>query len=319
MKPRVIFMGTPLMVVPTVEAIYNTAELVAVFSAPDKEGHRGKRLICPFPAQFAREHNIPCFQPISLKDETVVRSIEELKPDLIIVYAYGYILPQTILDIPQWAALNYHCSLLPKYRGASPIQSALLNGDIETGISVQRMVFKLDAGPLVLSKTIPIESEDDFLSLCEKTSKLNAELTPTIIRLYQENQVVEIPQDETQATYCTKIKKQDGCINWNQSATQIYNQIRAFAGWPQCFTYWNKKVLKILRAGIIHPSDCSNSDESVPGEVLEANKQGLMIQTGSGVLSIQMVQLENKKAMDYRSFLNGYPIEKGTVLKYEPI
>ncbi|MDH4128931.1 MAG: methionyl-tRNA formyltransferase [Spirochaetota bacterium] len=307
-KLKTIFMGTPEYVIPSLELTYNNSDLLAVFTAPDRKGGRGNNFIILKPKEFAQTYNIPVYQPNSLKDSKIVNILQDLTPDLLIVNAYGFILPKTILEIPKLAPINLHGSLLPKYRGASPIQSALVNGDKETGITVQIMNEKLDEGDIIYQLKTPIDEDDDYISLSNKLSKLSADCVRDVIKLFEEKKINPIVQ-ASGASYCSKIKKEDGIINWADSFEIISNKMKAYINWPQSYCYYEKKKIIIHKISLVN-----DSKEYNPGTIVQVNKNGIFVQCGSGLINILMLQPEGKKPMNYLSFLNGHKWEINKVL-----
>lgn len=306
-------MGTPDFGVPVLDAIINNYKLLAVVTQPDKSVGRNQ-IITPSPIKkFALAKEYQVLQPISLKGNIeFIQQIKDLKPDLIIVVAYGFLLPQEILDIPKYGVINIHASLLPKYRGASPIQSAILNGDKETGVSIMLIDAQMDHGPLLGQRTIKITANDNFKSLHDKLAKLGADLLLEIVPKYYSEQIKPVTQDEAKATYCQLIKKEDGKIDWSKSAEEIERQVRAFTPWPGAWTIWDKKSLKILKAVVNASTRLSMTTGSI-GEVFKVNS-GLAIACGQGALEILELQLEGKKPMSAKEFLNGYPGIVGAIL-----
>ncbi len=312
---KTIFMGTPSLVENVLTLLHEKTDLVGIVTAPDARGKRGKKLLIPYPKQFAIENNVTFFQPETLKkNDELYNNLSELSADIIVVISYGYILPKRFINLPKLRSVNIHASLLPKYRGASPIQSALLNGDDVTGITIQEISRKLDCGDMILKKSVSIEQTDNYFSLLAKLCDLSASATREYLMLEENGSVHTIEQDDNEAEYCYKIKKEDGCIDWNEPAERIFNQIRAFAEWPKSFTSLEGKKMIIHRAELME-----DYDKGKPGEIVKADKTGLYVSASDGVLSIKDLQLEKCKMLDYKSFLNGNKIKPGTVLtKPEP-
>ena len=297
---KTIFMGTPEYVMPSLEALYEETEVIALFTGPDRRGGRKNLSIIPKPKEFAETHHIRIFQPTHFNDE-VMGGIESLKPDLLVVNAYGFILPQKVLDTPKLAAINLHGSLLPKYRGASPIQSSLIHGDQVTGITAQIMAEKMDAGDIIHQVTTQIDEDDDYNTLSYRLSLLSASCLRDVIAFYKDNQVIRKAQNHSDASYCKKIKKEEGLIDWTDSYETLSHKIKAYIHWPQSYTYYkNKKI-------IIHKvQKADDTMGSSPGSIKQFSKQGIIIQCGDGSIRILSLQLENKKVMDYKAFLNGH-------------
>lgn len=302
-KYQVVFFGTSEFAIPTLDALAKSSNISvkAVVSQPDMPSGRHQK-IEPTPVKlYAQTINIPVLQPKKIKrNEDFCRLLEELEADLFVVVSYGQIIPRNILEIPKHGAINIHGSLLPKYRGASPIQHALLNGDRITGVTFIKMNEKMDEGDILLLKKYEIQEQDTLPLLYKKLAILGAALAPVVITDYLEGTLTPLPQDETKATKCGKIEKNDGKIDWKKwSALEINNRIRAFTPWPGCFTSWNGKRLKILSAKTGTTSTSLNPGTMrVTGDILE-------IGTREGVLIPTELQLEGKKSCDTKTFLNG--------------
>ncbi|MFH1218685.1 MAG: methionyl-tRNA formyltransferase [Candidatus Peregrinibacteria bacterium] len=290
---KILFLGTPKFAVPSLKILNEVPyiDIEAVITQPDRPN--------PSPVKIEAEKlNLKIHQPKNNKE--LNETLKKYKVDAYIVIAYGMILSKQALSLPKIAAINVHASLLPKYRGASPIQEALLNGDIETGIAIMKMVEKLDEGPVYLIKKVPIELSDNFESLSTKLAEITSLILPFTIEDIIHNELHPLPQSEKGASYCRKIKKEDGKIDWNTSAEEILNKIRAFTPWPSAFTSFHNKQLKILKATV----EAKNSQNS-PGTIYLENKT-LKISTKIATLIPAKVQLEGKKEMDAQSFINGH-------------
>jgi methionyl-tRNA formyltransferase len=317
---RTILMGTPEFA----ERIFSKAvpelvdkglEIVAVITAPDKPVGR-KQVLIPSPVKkWALGANFSVLQPDKVRKPEWVAKIKELKPDLIILTAFGQIIPQEILDIPKYKALNIHPSLLPKYRGASPIQSAILNGENETGVCLMIMDQELDHGPILAKSKIQIlNSKITYKELSEQLSDTGAELLIKNLFDYIEEKVIPEEQDHSQATFCKLIKKEDGKIDWNKSAREIDCQIRAFQEWPESHTIFDNKILKILEADFKNPSTALGASKKNGEVFLDEDKQ-LCVQTGNSILILKTLQLEGKKPTSAKEFLNGHKDIIGTILQ----
>ncbi len=301
MKLKTIFMGTPNYVMHTIKALYENSELLGIFTGADKLSGRGKKLNITGPKSFALKHDIPVFQPNTFKgNHGVENQIKLLEPDLIVVNAYGFILPNNILSIAKLASVNLHGSILPKYRGASPIHYAILNGDKSTGITAQIMVQQLDAGDIIHKIETPIYDEDDYYSLSERLSLISAECIKDVLSLFIDNRIIRVPQDHNEVSFCKKITKVDGIINWNDEAKTILNKVRAYIKWPKSITYYKGKKIIIHKLAIV-----DKSSDKKPGTIIKADKHGLYVQCRGGMISILSLQLEGKKELDFISFLNG--------------
>jgi len=282
--------------------------IVAVVTQPDKPKGRELKLT-PSPVKILAEKlNLPVLQPLKARDEKFISELRELKPDLIVVVAYGQILPQTILDLPQFGCLNVHTSLLPKYRGAAPIQWAIADGEPETGVTIMKMDAGLDTGAILSVRRTPILATDDSQILHDRLAQLGAELLAETIPDFVAGKIVPLPQPAEGFTYAAKIKKEDGQIDWNKPAVQIWNRLRAFTPWPGAFTFLKTEskpqLLKILKAEI----DESNGPT---GTVLSADKTGIVVGCGENALRILELQREGGKRLTAEQFLAGFPIKAG--------
>ncbi len=306
---KVIFMGTPDFSVPSLLSLINNSNVIAVVTQPDKKVGR-KQAITPAPIKkVALEHKIEVLQPEKIKgNANFEKQIKDLQPDLIVVVAYGFILPQEILDIPKYGVINVHASLLPKYRGASPIQSAILNGDQETGVSLMLIDDQMDHGPVLTQESLKINDNDTFESLHDKLAQLGADLLAETLPKYIKGSIKPVTQNEKDATYCQLIKKEDGKIDWTKSAEEIERQVRAFNPWPGVFTFWKGKQLKVIKSKVI------KSKEHNVGEIFKDNEM-LAVACGKDTLEILELQIEGKKQMSAKEFLNGYSEIIGAILK----
>ncbi|MBN1258508.1 methionyl-tRNA formyltransferase [Candidatus Peregrinibacteria bacterium] len=300
MKISVVFAGTTRIAVPLLKALAEDGRFGVrlVITQTDKPAGR-KMELSPSPVKIAAEQcQLPVFQPENINAEASAGRLRTLAPDLMVVMAYGQILKPDVLGIPKYGCLNIHGSLLPKYRGASPVQNSLLNRDKETGISLMRMAEKMDAGAVYAEFAIPIGEDDDASTLTDKLAAITAEKIPDALKSIAEGKLKPEPQDESKVTFTTKIEKADGNINWTEDAKVIAAKIRAFAGWPKAFTFFGGKRLIILRS--------KGMDEKTglaPGTVFSNGK----IATGNGILIPLVVQAEGKKPQTANDFINGNP------------
>ena len=260
---------------------------------------------------LAETLNLPVLQPLKARDEKFVSELRELKPDLMIVVAYGQILPQAILDLPPHGCLNVHTSLLPKYRGAAPIQWAIANGDAETGVTIMKMDAGLDTGPVLATRRTPILPTDDSQILHDRLAQLGAELLVETIPAYVAGKIQPQPQPAEGSTYAAKIKKEDGQIDWNIPAEKIWSRLRAFTPWPGAFTFLQTEpkpsLLKIWKAEAVGASGPA-------GTVLSADKTGVIVACGQGALRILELQLEGGRRMTAEQFIAGHPLKAGAKL-----
>ncbi len=321
---RIIYMGTPQFAVPTLEALINGArpglvlpegyDIATVITRPDKPVGRGKELVFSPVKQAALAYGIPVWQPGSLKRPENIEALAAYHADLYIVAAFGQILPQAVLDLPRFGTLNIHASLLPKYRGVSPISEAILQGDTETGVTIMLIDAGVDTGPTLLQRTIPIAEDDTTGSLTIKLAELGASALLEALPLWIQGKITPQPQNEQLASYTHMLRKEDGEIVWNRPATTLARAVRAYSPWPSAYTYWRGKLLKIISA---HAGVSEPGEETKPGTVSlrkEHGRQIFSVVTGNGLLIVDHLQLEGKKAMSADEFLRGYPQIEGDVL-----
>ncbi|HDQ23009.1 MAG TPA: methionyl-tRNA formyltransferase [Candidatus Uhrbacteria bacterium] len=311
---KIIFMGTPEFSVPILGALINNYNVVAVVTQPDKKIGRKQILTAPPVKKIALANKLKVLQPEKIRDNSeFIQHLKALKPDLIVVAAYGFILPKELLDIPKFGAVNVHASLLPKYRGASPIQAALLNGEKETGVTIMLINEKMDEGHLLAQKAITITNDDNFKTLHDKLSILGAHLLIDTLPKYLSSQIKPQKQDDNRATYCKILTKKDGKIDWRKSALEIERQVRALNPWPGTWTTWQNKILKILEVEILNPQ--INCAESEIGKTFLTKQQALAINCKQGSLILKKLQPEGRKPMAAKEFLNGYQEIIGSILK----
>jgi len=305
---RIIFMGTPDFACPTLQSLIERGEnLVAVVTQPDRPKGRGQKMLPPPVKELAEKHGIPVYQPPKVRDPGFVDIIRELKPDVIVVVAFGQILPKALLDIPPHGCINVHASLLPRYRGAAPLNWCIINGETETGVTTMLMDVGLDTGDMLLIRKTALDENEDVQSLHDRMSTMGADLlTETVDRL-QTGDIVPQAQDNSANCYAPMLKKDDGIINWHSDARTIHNQVRGLAVWPGACSVIDGQVLKIFRTVI-------GEGSGEPGTVLQAAKGRLEVACRSGSLFLQELQLAGKKRLDCTSFLAGYPVSAGTLL-----
>lgn len=310
MPLRIIFMGTAELACASLRALLNSPEFAvqAVVTQPDRPKGRDLKLQPSEVKKLAVAANIPVLQPERAREPQFVEQLKQFAPDYIVVIAYGQILPKVILETPKLGCVNVHTSLLPKYRGAAPIQAALLNGDAETGVTIMLMDEGLDTGPILSQRAIPIDANDDAATLHDKLATVGAELLlPTLID-FAGGRIQARTQDHAQATHVKKIKKEDGQLDFTQPARVLQNRIRAFTPWPGAFTFQRTndkaRLLKIWRAEVI-------SGTGQPGTVLAADNAGIVVACGTDALRILRLQREGGRQMGAAEFLQGNPIRIG--------
>ncbi|MCR4850780.1 MAG: methionyl-tRNA formyltransferase [Lachnospiraceae bacterium] len=307
---KIVFMGTPDFAVCSLEQLIKAGhEITCVVTQPDRAKGRGRELaFCPV-KECALKHGLPVFSPVKIKDPEAVAELKKYEADIFVVAAFGQILSEEILNMPKYGCVNIHASLLPHLRGAAPIQWSILNGDSETGVSIQQMEKGLDTGDVLLSRAIPIEDTDTGSSLFDKLMILGGELIVELLPMIEQGTAKRVRQDEDKATYASKITKEMGHIDWSKDAAHIERYVRGLNSWPSAYTYIDGKMLKIWGAKI-----SGDDTDAVPGTVTKITPDKITIQTGGGCIDITEVQLEGKKRMSTEQFLRGFKIKEGLVL-----
>lgn len=311
---KIVFLGTPLIAVPSLQYIFKQPdiEVAAVVTQPDKKAGRGQCLTCSSVKCLALEENLPLYQPTSIrKDAGLIKILKELQPDFFITFAFGQILSQEVLDIPKFGTINLHASLLPKYRGANPIQAPIINGDKFTGITTMLTDIGIDTGAILLQKVIEITENMNSAELTEIISKESPELLYQSIKGLFEDKIKPIPQNHEEATHAPKVNKDDGILDWNESALQIHNKVRGFKPWPSTYTYINGTCIKITETRLYKESVKSGNI----GEIIGKINTGINVATGNGIITITKVQPACKKEMDALSWYNGARLPKGSFFK----
>jgi len=303
---RIVFMGTPQFSVPALEELIGSKnELVAVLTQPDKPEGRGRTLTQSPVKLKAQEHGIKVLQPGSLRNADEVERLADLKPEVIVVSAFGQILPRSVLDIPEYGCLNIHPSLLPLYRGATPIPTAILSGDDKTGVTIMLLDEGMDTGPILTQYEVGINPDDTTGSLTSKLAQAGACLLVETLQPWCDRTLTPQPQDESKASYTYPISKKDGAIDWQMSVSEICRMIRAFYPWPGSYTLWQGRTLKIIGAVPLHKDGIT-----APGRVVSlplGSPVALGVETGNGILGLVDIQLEGKKIMKADEFLRGQP------------
>lgn len=312
---KVLFAGTPDFAVnPLIALIQAQHQIVGVFTQPDRKAGRGKKLTPPPVKLAALKHDLPVFQPENLQDQAAL--IKQLGADVMVVVAYGVLLPQTILDIPRLGCLNIHASILPRWRGAAPIQRAIEAGDTQTGVSIMRMELGLDTGPVYTTLTTDISTTDTSQTLHRRLAELGAQgICDVLEKLHQDSCLQAQIQNHTEALYAKKITKAEANINWTRSAPEIDQQIRAFNPWPIGQTHHNNMRIRVWQASIANGMTKKEyeTDHSI-GEILHISNDGVDIQTGNGVLRLEICQRDGSKPMPMVEFCNGYSLKAGDQL-----
>ena len=307
---RTLFMGTPDFALDTLKYLYENTELLAVFTKVDKVNGRGNKITFSPVKQFALDNGIDIVQPKSLRVDETYNLIKEYNPDLIVVVAYGMIIPKNIIDIPKYGIINVHSSLLPKYRGAAPIHAAIINGDDKTGVSIMYISEGLDEGDVILTKETPIYLEDNLGTLHDRLKVLGAEGVKETIKLMKENKVIRHPQDSSLVTFVKPIKKEETKIDFNDKSINIFNKIRGMNPFPVAYTTLNDKILKLYDSMYVE-----YAGNEIPGTVLSLDKYGIKVKTSDGAILIKELKLEGKKKQKATDFINGRQINLNDILK----
>lgn len=305
---RIIFMGTPEFACPTLQKLLDRGEdVIAVVTQPDRPKGRGQQTLPPPVKVLAERHGIPVMQPLKVRVPEVVESIRSLAPDLIVVVAFGQILPKSLLDIPKYGCINVHASLLPRWRGAAPLNWCIINGDTETGVTTMMMDVGLDTGDMLVKKSTPIDPDENTQSLHDRLSVVGAEALAETLDLLAAGKLVREKQDDALTCYAPMLKKEDGLIDWSKEPQAIKNLVRGMTPWPGAFSFLDGKMLKIYRVG-------TAGGEGTPGSVIRAGREGLEVACSGGSIVIEELQLEGKKRLNAGDFLAGYKIAPGSIL-----
>ena len=320
---KVVFMGTPDFAVSTLEAIYEAGhEIVLVVTQPDKPRGRGKEMQFPDVKVWALEHDLPVYQPVKIKEEEAIEYLRGYEADVFVVAAFGQILPKAILDMPRLGCVNVHASLLPKYRGAAPIQWAVINGDKVSGVTTMQMGVGLDDGDMLLKEEVELAEDETGGSLFDRLAIVGGKLCVKTIEGLEAGTVKAIPQNEDEATHVGMIKKSMGEMDFEKSAVELERLIRGLNPWPSAFTKLNGKTLKVWKAAVSSYEDMANEtgisvsdiEGSNPGEIIWTGKDSIAVKCNGDILLLQEVQLEGKKRMTVADYLRGHGIDQHTVL-----
>lgn len=314
---KIVFMGTPEFAVPVLEELIDNYDVKAVVTQPDKPKGRGHKLAFSPVKETAVKHNILVYQPVKLRnDSECIENIKEIEPDFIIVVAFGQILTKEVLDIPKYGCINLHASLLPKYRGAAPINYAIINGEERAGISTMFMNEGIDTGDILLQKKFNIDDKMTFGELHDLFMNNGGKLVKDTIEGLVNKSIEPIKQDDSLSTYVSTIDKNTCIIDWNNETKKIYNLIRGLSPYPLAQTKYKDNTMKIVKSEMIM-DEGKFQRKNVPGRISDVSKNGIVVETGNGLLNLKVIQFSGKKALDIRDFLNGNTIDEGEILKGE--
>lgn len=311
-KLRVVFMGTPEFACPTLQKLIDRGEdVIAVVTQPDKPKGRGQKTAPPPVKELAEKNGIPVLQPAKVRAPEFIEIVKGMNPDVIVVVAFGQILPKTLLDIPKFGCINVHASLLPRYRGAAPLNWCIINGETETGVTTMLMDEGLDTGAMLLKKKTPIDPEEDTQSLHDRLSALGADTLSETLDMLAAGGLNPVKQDDSLSCYAPMLKKEHGQIDWNREPATIKNMVRGMSPWPGAFTWLDAKLVKIFR---VRADAARGRDTAMPGTVLNAGREGIEVACKGGVIIIDELQLEGRKRLTAGEFLAGCKITPGIIL-----
>lgn len=309
---RIVYMGTPDFAVEPLEAIIKAGyEVAAVVTQPDKQKGRGKEVKMTPVKECALRHGIPVFQPVKIKEPEAVAELEKYQADLFVVAAFGQLLSEEILNMPEYGCINIHASLLPAYRGAAPIQWAVLNGEKESGVTIMQMDKGLDTGDMLLKRSVELSPKETGDSLHDKLMHLGAELIVEALSKLEKGELVPEKQKDELSSYAKKLTKAMGQIDWSKDAVSLERWIRGLNSWPSAYTFFGGKTLKIWEAQVTEENGAQKAE---PGQVISVSREGFTVACGQGELQILSLQLEGKKRVSTREFLLGYQVEPGMIL-----
>ena len=303
---RVLFLGTPVFALPSLHALAEVTTLVGVVTQPDRPAGRGRKPVAPPVAAAARALGVPVLQPERLRSASTVEALAHLSPDLIVTVAYGRIIPAAVLALPPRGCINLHPSLLPAYRGASPIERAVADGATATGVTIMYLTEEIDAGDIILQREIAIGPEEAAGELEDRLAREGATLLVEAVRLIARGEAPRRPQDHSRAAYVGRLSKADGQVDWNRPAPHLVNHVRAMNPWPSAYTVWRGGLLKIWRARV-----AGGAGGGPPGLVLAAGEDGITVAAGEGALVLLEVQAEGGRRLPAGEFLRGHPIRPG--------
>lgn len=311
---RIVFMGTPGFAVPALRALLDERyQVVGVVTRPDRPRGRGQKIYPCAVKEAALNSNLPVFQPLHLNDPEFILQLEHLSCDVIVVIAFGQILPAAVLHLPRWGCINVHASLLPAYRGAAPIHRAVINGETRTGVTTMLIDEGLDTGDILLQEVLSIQESDTVGTLHDRLSETGARLLVKTLQLLTRGELVLKPQDHSRATYARPLLPEDEVIRWESPARNIFNHVRGMNPWPGAFTFWEGKLLKIWQVEMLRYESLQAG--ILPGQVrVSGSEDGLVVQAKPGLIAIKELQLQGGKRLPVADFLRGHPVPAGTIL-----
>jgi len=313
-------MGTPTFSVPTLEALLDSEfSVVGVVTQPDRPRGRGQTLSASPVKELTQAHRLPILQPEKMKEPEFLKILEQWKPDVIVVTAFGRILPKIILDLPPRGCINVHASLLPRYRGAAPIQWAIINGESETGVTTMLMDEGMDTGAILLQDPVVIDPEETAGELSVRLARIGGRFLIETLRRWTSQEITPIVQDGSKATMAPLLKKEDGNLPWDRNAIEIANRIRGLSPWPGAYTFCQRERLTMWKGSSLVDHAEARSGDEVPGTIVKVGKESLLVRTGHGLLSVTEIQPANRKRMSVAQFVSGYQLTPGMKLTAEPL
>lgn len=310
---RIVFMGTPDFATRALEGLYEAGmNIVAVFTKPDAQKGRGMKPSFSDVKKYALEKEIPVYQPETFKDEACLELLRELDPEIIVVAAYGKILPPYVIDYPKYGCINIHGSILPKYRGAAPIQRAVMNGDEETGITIQKMNYGVDTGDILRVEKVKISQLDCTGDIFDKLALLGKNIIADTVTDISEGKITPVPQDDSLATHAAKILPEDEVINWNETVQQVHNRIRGLAPFPGAKTTLSGKLVKIYASSF---TDFEAAEDAVCGQIVECRKSSLFVKCSDGCIALQTLKPEGSKLLTATDMINGRKVSLGDIFR----
>ncbi|KEH97685.1 methionyl-tRNA formyltransferase [Clostridium massiliodielmoense] len=308
---KIVFMGTPEFAVPALKSMIENFNVEGVFTQPDRPKGRGKKLAMSPVKEVALENNIEVYQPINLRKEPdFIEKLKRIQPDFIIVVAYGQILPKEVLEIPKYACINLHASLLPKYRGAAPLNWAIINGEKKSGNTTMLMDVGLDTGDMLMTQEVDINDDMTAGELHDLLMTQGGDLLVDTINKMVSGEITPIKQDDSKTCYASMLDKEMACIDWNKSVTEIHNLIRGLNPWPVAYTHYNDKVMKIYKSRVLN-----ENSKKTPGTVIDVSSEGIKVACNGGVLLVEEIQFPGKKSLKVQQYIRGNSIDLESILK----